>query len=40
MRERVVRMVFDNDSQHGPTSQAIMSISAKIGGADRDMNRR
>ncbi|GAA4224107.1 transposase-like protein [Sagittula marina] len=31
VRERAVRLVLDNEGQHGLGSQAIMSISTKIG---------
>ena len=31
VRERAVRLVFDNEGQHASRWQAVMSISAKIG---------
>lgn len=38
MRERAVRLVLDNEGQHGSRWQAVMSISAKIGCAPRTLN--
>lgn len=38
MRERAVRLVFDNEGQHGSRWQAIMSIAAKIGCAPQTLN--
>jgi transposase-like protein len=37
-RERAVRLVFDNEGQHGSRWQAIMSIAAKIGCAPQTLN--
>lgn len=31
VRERAVRLVIDNEGQHGSPWQAVMSISTKIG---------
>jgi transposase-like protein len=38
VRERAVRMVFDNQGQHDSRWSAIMSISAKIGCAPQTLN--
>ncbi len=38
VRERAVRLVLDNEGQHGSRWQAVMSISAKIGCTPQTLN--
>lgn len=38
MRERAVRLVFDNEGQHGSWWQAIVSIAAEIGCSAHTLN--
>ena len=38
VRERAVRLVLDNQVQHGSRWQAVLSISAKIGCAPQALN--
>ncbi len=38
VRDRAVRLVLDNEGQHGSRWQAVMSIAAKIGCAPQTLN--
>jgi transposase len=38
LRERAVRLIFDNEDQHGLRCQAVVSIAAKIGCSANTLN--